>query len=225
MKNIALFLSLILTLTLVLSACQPNATGSTPTSTNNGTGTTVNPNPKHDDNDNNGICDNCGGTFVNSRCMGAKCTEDGEHVWGEYKSNEYVHWREYICGHEWPDIAVGHIDAEEDGVCDACGYEMSKTTGSLDVPCYDCDGDGVCDHCKKDTLTGRHLDNNSDGICDICESKLDYKIAKWNYTDTYHWMTYDLSYGFVPDIVFMQGDHCDKNGDNICDDCGYNMTK
>ena len=170
-----MFLLFVLILALALSACHMANNGEGTPSTNKPTygTTTAKPNPKHDDNDNNGICDNCGGAFVDSRCMGAKCAEDGEHVWGEYKSNEYVHWREYVCGHEWPDIAEEHIDADEDSVCDACGYEISKITGSLDVPCYDCDGDGVCDHCKKDTLTGRHLDNNSDRICDICESKLD----------------------------------------------------
>lgn len=127
MKRIVWIFSIILLLALVLSACQPSGTGSVPTSTNNGTGTTVKPSiTRHDDNDNNGICDNCTGTFVNSMCMGAKCAENGEHVLSEYKSNEYVHWREYICGHPWPEMVEEHVNMDADLFCDVCGYGLNK---------------------------------------------------------------------------------------------------
>lgn len=152
MKRTVWIFSIILLLALVLSACQPSGTGSVPTSTNNGTGTTVKPSiTRHDDNDNNGICDNCTGTFVNSMCMGAKCAENGEHVLSEYKSNEYVHWREYICGHDWPDIAEEHMDTDENGICDVCEADVSEGIIVIDPP--------PC---------GQRKDENGDGICDVC---------------------------------------------------------
>lgn len=127
MKNKVLILTLLLVVAILFNSCnlQPTVTHTQPDNPMGGS-TTVKPTIfRHDDNDNNGICDNCGGTFVDSRCMGAKCAEDGEHVWGEYKSNEYVHWREYICGHDWPDIAEEHMDTDENGICDICGSEIS----------------------------------------------------------------------------------------------------
>ena len=257
MKNKVLILTLLLVVAMLFNSCilQPTMTHTHPDNPTGGS-TTVNPSifgPGHDDNDNNGICDNCGGTFVDSRCMGAKCAEDGEHVWGEYKSNEYVHWREYICGHGWPDIAEEHMDTDENGICDVCGADVSEgiividpppcgqrkdengdgycdvcgwslADMPLDVPCFDCNSDGVCDDCGEDTLTGLHLDNDYNGVCDICQSDIEISLI-WHYTDTWHWMTYDDRHGPVPDVVFSEGEHVDEDIDGTCDLCKYKMTE
>lgn len=192
MKRKSVLLISFIVLTALLSSCSiltemmQNATSTQPTPTF-GT-TTVKPRPRHDDNDNNGICDNCGGHFVDSKCMGAQCAEDGEHIWGEYLSNEYGHWRQYICGHAWPEIVEEHVDADEDRVCDVCGYDWNLKA----IWCYDKNGhwmvydstnghpvpdiiwsegehtfenDGVrCDKCPY----CRHIDEDENNSCDIC---------------------------------------------------------
>lgn len=119
--------------------------------------------------------------------MGAKCAEEGEHVWGEYQYNEQVHWREYVCGHEWPEMAEEHVDIENDRVCDICGYDWNPKA----IWCYDdkwhwmiydstygpvpdivwgegehtFENDGVkCDKCPY----CRHIDGDENNSCDVC---------------------------------------------------------
>ena len=128
MKKICSIIALFLTFVMLLVSCEMpfiSNTDSTPTTNNLPSSTTVKPSGSHDDNDADSICDNCGGMFVNSKCMGAQCLETGEHVWGEYKSNIYAHWREYICGHEWPEIVEEHVNFDADMLCDICGAAIS----------------------------------------------------------------------------------------------------
>ncbi len=123
------------------------------------------------------------------------CTE---HVWGEYKYNELVHWREYTCGCPWPEIVEEHINYDSDLFCDVCGAYV---------------GPKFC---------LQHLDQNGDNICDNCSADVsDKMIAKWYYTDKGHWMAYDGSKGPVIDIVWAQGEHTFEENGVKCDKCPY----
>ena len=123
------------------------------------------------------------------------CTE---HIWGEYKYNELVHWREYTCGCPWPEIVEEHINYDADLFCDICGAYV---------------GPEIC---------LEHIDQNGDNICDNCsEDVSDKMIAKWYYTDKGHWMAYDGSKGPVIDIVWAQGEHTFEGNGVKCDKCPY----
>ena len=45
---------------------------------------------------------------------------------------------------------------------------------------------------------------------------------KWKYSDTHHWRLPVLPEGADGiQIVYGYGEHCDDNGDLLCDVCGY----
>ena len=67
----------------------------------------------HVDEDANGTCDNCGHKI------------EHEHT-GEWYMNEKIHFYEYTCGCESPDIAELHLDSDNNGFCDICEYEMPE---------------------------------------------------------------------------------------------------
>ena len=72
MKKICSIIALFLTFVMLLVSCEMpfiSNTDSTPTTNNLPSSTTVKPSGSHDDNDADSICDNCGGMFVNSKCI------------------------------------------------------------------------------------------------------------------------------------------------------------
>ena len=52
--------------------------------------------------------------------------EEHEHT-GEWYMNETIHYYEYTCGCENQEIAEEHLDGDDNGLCDICGYVMSET--------------------------------------------------------------------------------------------------
>jgi len=50
------------------------------------------------------------------------------HTWGDWQYDELEHWREYDCGHNALANKAKHVDADEDGFCDECGYALSALT-------------------------------------------------------------------------------------------------
>lgn len=65
----------------------------------------------------------------------------------------------------------GHVDEDEDGICDKCGSEI-EATEEEEKECKeheDSDGDGLCDNCGTEI---EHVDKDEDGYCDNCGEKL-----------------------------------------------------
>lgn len=58
--------------------------------------------------------------------------------------------------------ARAFVDADNDGVCDACGFEAGICRGYVDE-----NGDGVCDNYADGGGCGRgYVDADNDGVCD-----------------------------------------------------------
>ena len=70
-------------------------------------------------------------------CQRENCNAtEGEalgHVYGDsWKNDENNHWKECDCKEKKD--AAAHVDANNDGKCDTCGYEMQTQSGTLTEP-------------------------------------------------------------------------------------------
>ena len=54
------------------------------------------------------------------------CEKSHQHE-GVWHKSETTHTYQYTCGCESPDIAELHLDSDNNGFCDICGYEMPKS--------------------------------------------------------------------------------------------------
>ena len=115
---------------------------------------------EHVDEDGNCKCDVCG--FEYSIPKDDVC----EHIWSEYKSNAYVHWREYTCGCPWPEIVEEHVDADANSTCDVCGLALTAP---------------ACEHVWSDktynyTVAGYHTTEKVKRctLCDADSQAIDY---------------------------------------------------
>ena len=62
------------------------------------------------------------------------CDDKGEHVHTYatvWSSDKDGHWHDSTCGHE-PEAKQNHVDADENGKCDVCDYEMGTQTPPVD---------------------------------------------------------------------------------------------
>ena len=69
----------------------------------------------HSDGNRDGKCDVCDYPMP---------PDHTEHT-GRWGCGEEAHWYEYTCGCETQDIVELHYDHDNNGLCDACGYELS----------------------------------------------------------------------------------------------------
>ena len=73
-----------------------------------------------------------------------------EHTYGDWISSEDGHFHPYTCGCPQEEIYNLHIDGNEDGLCDECGYKMSVNTETnleyklLGDGTYEVKGIGTC---------------------------------------------------------------------------------
>ena len=73
-----------------------------------------------------------------------------EHTYGDWISSEDGHFHPYTCGCPQEESYNLHIDGNEDGLCDECGYKMSVNTESsleyklLGDGTYEVKGIGTC---------------------------------------------------------------------------------
>lgn len=51
---------------------------------------------------------------------GKVCTE---HTYGEWLRYPQGHYRPYTCGCPQTEILDNHIDEDDNGICDVCGYQ------------------------------------------------------------------------------------------------------
>ena len=119
-----------------------------------------------------------------------------------------------------PEIITPHIDADDDKICDQCGYKDIIEVDNDAVPSCSHSGDTLaynsyeegadadhhhvivnsnCDECAQIYVSKEydeyHNDSSKDGICDICNIKVEHK------------------------------NHIDNNDDDDCDLCGYIITQ
>lgn len=188
----------------------------------------------HKDENNDGVCDVCE-------------YQDDEHqhtYHPEWSSNETEHWHEASCGHSLVSDKAQHVDPENDGECDVCGWFDATHTHTFEAgwtsdagyhwnaaTCehsgavnniaahLDQDKDQFCDECNYAICY--HADFDVDGICDICgyeDREHDHEYgAEWLSDHNGHWKAAQCH----PGALTKAEAHQDKNNDGNCDVCAY----
>lgn len=101
-----------------------------------------------------------------------------EHTY-EYIQYETGHFKQYTCGCPSPDILGLHLDTDENGACDVCGYAM-KIGGAFEFE-YVASEEGHCEHkigttCDGTCTKSPHEDKDNDSQCDYCKYLLDSSL-------------------------------------------------
>ena len=103
-----------------------------------------------------------------------------QHTFSEtWSSNATKHWHQATCEHgEIKDGNADHVDADEDGYCDVCNYEVGHTHSFATTWTYDESNHwraATCSHKDEKKAIALHTDNNEDGTCDICKGHVHVK--------------------------------------------------
>ncbi len=109
----------------------------------------------------------------------ASCTPDDtadaecQHpVSEEWSKSETHHWHAATCEHGEQRSDYGkHADADEDGICDACAYEVGHEHTYTTKWLSDINNHwkaATCTHKNEVSGFALHFDENSDGDCDAC---------------------------------------------------------
>ncbi len=170
----------------------------------------------HVDADGNEMCDVCGQRIDHVHTFATTWTITETH-----------HYYKNTCGEEdnekYRKDYAEHIDANNDAICDTCGYdyahthtyaeEWTKTEGGhwhLPTCDHDVPGSGLTDH----------VDADNDSICDGCGYDYDHThtyATAWTTNDDKHWHEANCNHN-AP--VLDEAPHADANGDGTCDVCG-----
>lgn len=174
-----------------------------------------------------------GSHYIQVCAMYAKL--DGTHtcVYGsDWTENATQHY--YLCtGCGGTKSAENHYDNNSSGLCDVCGYEMSKVT-STTTHTHSYSSDWVesatqhwyqCTTCGATKDVANHADLNNTGLCDVCgfvmtaaEGHTHTFSTDWTETFAQHYKV--CSCGAKTEIAA----HYDNNNTGLCDICGYAMT-
>ena len=158
-RKIALFICIIMLVTAFLTACvgggDNGGNGGTGSQGGNNGGTT-------------GDGGNSGGTGNDGGDTGHQHTFSD--VW--YNDAE-THWHPATCEHAETerDSLAAHADADQDGICDVCEYEVGHNhtysmTWSKDETHHW--KEATCLHTEEKLSYSTHSDDNMDGECDLC---------------------------------------------------------
>lgn len=99
--------------------------------------------------------------------------EECEHTYSEkWSSDATNHWHAATCEHgENKDSLGAHDDANEDGICDTCAYEIGHEHTFESAWTVDDDSHwkkATCSHTEEKGEYDLHKDDTNDGICDVC---------------------------------------------------------
>ena len=132
--------------------------------------------------------------------------------------------------------ATKHADANANGLCDACNYEMgTASTGTAGTHTHSYGTDWVedvtnhwkqCTGCGAKANTAKHADLNNTGKCDVCGYVMTTAAghthtygSDWTETFAQHYKECTTC-GYKTEIAA----HADLNNSGLCDVCGYAMT-
>ena len=153
-RKFLVLISLLVAFVLVFAACAP-ATGDI---VDNGGNDTSN-------NDNNGTNNGDNGNTDNSGCQHTFNT----NAWA---SDATSHWHQATCEHgEIKDSLAAHTDANEDGLCDVCEYEIghehsyASEWSSDETKHWKA---AICTHTTEKLDEALHADDDKNGACDVC---------------------------------------------------------
>ena len=107
------------------------------------------------------------------------CNINHKHTYGDYLAYESGHYHPYTCGCPQPEILEGHVDADTNGICDVCKYNM--TIGGAFEFEYVATVEGHCEHkigeaCDGTCIKSPHEDLNHDMICDVCDYRIESQV-------------------------------------------------
>ena len=177
----------------------------------------------HVDADANGECDIC--------AYGDAHIHTFTDAWTTDENN---HWHAASCECESAKASEGaHVDADENGECDICGYGDAHIHTFTDVwasnetqhwHAASCEG-----HTDVKVAVGNHADANGDGYCDVCKYVMNEVSADhvhtfsdvWTADATGHWHAATCEH---VDLKAVVSAHKDENVDSICDVCAYEIT-
>ena len=158
------------------------------------------------------------------------CDKGGEqdthtHTYADVWSfDENNHWYAATCEHaEEKANVASHTDAQNDGVCDVCGYgsdheHVFATEWTADEKNHW--HATSCGHDVKDAL-GAHKDENHDDACDVCDHRGDceHPVAAdaWLSDAAGHWHGATCGHNIRHDA----GEHADADNDGSCDVCAW----
>lgn len=163
-----------------------------------------------------------------------KAVVDGKCDWCGYEENSHVHtfsddwssdtgnhWHAATCEHteEVKDVAA-HYDANRDGVCDACEYELDHEHTFAEEWSSDEDNHwyaATCAHTTETKDKAPHVDGNTDGKCDECEHHVHTYSSAWTYDETDHWHKAACEHDT---LISDKAAHADEDEDGFCDVCG-----
>ena len=99
--------------------------------------------------------------------------DDCQHTFSEaWSSDKNQHWHAATCEHgEQKDSLADHIDADEDGVCEVCSYEVGHThTFASDWTITEEKHwkASTCSHKDQKIEESLHKDEDLNGECDVC---------------------------------------------------------
>ena len=98
-----------------------------------------------------------------------------EHTYSDkWSTNSTEHWHAATCEHaELKNDVASHTDADENGKCDVCDYEIGHVHTYADIWTANETHHwkiATCSHTDEKGELGAHTDSNSDGACDTCSS-------------------------------------------------------
>ena len=107
--------------------------------------------------------------------------EDCEHTYSDkWSSNSTEHWHAATCEHaELKSDVAAHTDADQDGKCDVCGYEIGHEHTYADVWTYNVTHHwkiATCSHTDEKGYFALHSDANFDNVCDVCSVAIEFVI-------------------------------------------------
>lgn len=173
---------------------------------------------EHIDSDNDGTCDIC--AWADNSC---------QHTFDEEKwlSDETNHWHGATCQHYGAvKDQAAHVDENNDGACDVCGYTGDHTHSFAAEWSSDATSHWYASTCGHDIKANQeaHSDVNKDGLCDVCgwfdETHQHTFGDSWETDVVYHWHGATCAHtGAFAD----RAEHADADGDKLCDTCAFEM--
>lgn len=107
----------------------------------------------------------------------ASCEQETacEHTFSaKWSTNETNHWHAATCEHgEIKGQNAAHTDADENGKCDVCEYEVGHTHAFADEWSSDEENHwkaATCTHTDEKGELSLHKDENTDASCDVCDA-------------------------------------------------------
>ena len=104
--------------------------------------------------------------------FGGKNNECQHTLSEEWTTSETQHWHAPTCEHgEFRSEPEAHADADEDGLCDACAYEIGHEHTYADEWSSNANvhwKTATCSHTTEHTPEELHVDEDNNGYCDVC---------------------------------------------------------